>query len=126
MFPFISSTYSSSPHSNITFPHLFPPLDTSTASQSTLFDYTPTSNFEFVIPQPIPNPEFPTSTSNPLLNPSSPDEYASPSYDFPLPVSTENSSPPITEPIVIPSVPSTPSLRKSTRVSKTPFLFARL
>ena len=30
VFPFISSTYSSSPHSTFTFPHLFPSLDTST------------------------------------------------------------------------------------------------
>ena len=32
VFPFISSTYSSSPHSTITFPHIFPSLDISNDS----------------------------------------------------------------------------------------------
>ena len=45
-FPFISSTYSSSPHSTITFPHLFPSLDTSTTplvptSQPISLDFIP-------------------------------------------------------------------------------------
>ena len=112
VFPFISSTYSSSPHSNITFPHLFPPLDTSNASQSALFDSTPASCFDSVISQPIPDPALPTSTSNPLPNSSSPATSASPSAS-----NTDSSSPPIIEPTVI---PSPPSLRKSTRVSKPP------
>ena len=47
VFPFISSTYSSSPHSNITFPYLFPPLDT---SQSAFFDATLDSSVDSVIP----------------------------------------------------------------------------
>ena len=51
VFPFISSTYSSSPHSNITFPHLFPLLDTSTVplvptSHLVSFDSTPDLSFE--------------------------------------------------------------------------------
>ena len=47
VFPFISSTYSSSPHLNITFPYLFPPLDT---SQSAFFDATLDSSVDSVIP----------------------------------------------------------------------------
>ena len=47
VFPFISSTYSSSPHSNIPFPYLFPPLDT---SQSAFFDATLDSSVDSVIP----------------------------------------------------------------------------
>ena len=52
MFPFISPTYSSSPHFNITFPHLFPSLDTSIAplvptSQPVSFDFTLISDSSF-------------------------------------------------------------------------------
>ena len=114
VFPFISSTYSSSPHSNITFPHLFPPLDT---SQSALFDSTSDSNIDSVIPQPLPNPDFPNSDPTPSFNHSSPTESTSPSCVLPLLVSNETPNPPNT---ALATLPSVPSLRKSTRLSKAP------
>ena len=122
VFSFISSTYSYSPHSNITFPHLFPFLYTSIAplvpaSQPVSFDSTPDSSFKSDTPQPIHNPEFPNSTSSPLPNPSSPNASASPSFDL---TPNADSSPLIIEPVIIPSVSLSPSLRKSTRVSRPP------
>ena len=124
VFPFISSTYSSSPHSNITFPHLLPFLDTSTAplvptSQPVSFDSTPDSSFKFDTHQLIHNLEFPNSTSSPLPNPSSPNASTSPFCDL---TPNADSSPLIIEPAIILFISSSPSLRKSTRVSKPPYL----
>ena len=114
VFPFISSTYSSSPHSNITFPHLFPPLDT---SHSALFDSGFDSNVDSIIPQPRPPSDFPNSVFAPSINHSSPTTSTSPSCVLPLPHSIETPTPPRLAPATLPPVPL---LRKSTRQSKTP------
>ena len=131
MFPFISSIYSSSPHSTITFPHLFPSLDTSTAplvptSQPVSLDSIPVfdSILESVNPQFISDSDF-------LIHNSSLVSTSSSSCDFPLPNPNADSGPSSTDPAlipftsspslaIIPSTSSTPPLRKSTRVSKPP------
>ena len=138
VFPFSSSTYSSSPHSTFTFPHLFPSLDTSTAplvptSQPVsldsilVFDSIPKS----VNPQSISN--LPIPNFDPMCTYSSPDAHSSPSCDLSLPTPNVDFGPMSPNPAYIPSISSSPPaivpstsspapLRKSTRVSKPPYL----
>lgn len=122
MLPFILSTYSSSPHSTITLPHLFPSLDTSidpllATSPPVSLDSIP----EFVNPQPLSDSDVPIPDSTPLSNSSSPDESSSPSCYLPLPalVPIPNTTS-TTDFAAIPSTSSLPPLRKSTRVTKQP------
>ena len=140
VFPFISSTYSSSPHSTILFPHLFPFLTTSTnplpiASQP-IFPYSShsfDSSLPSDIPQSLPTSDLPVSNSDlpittfdlpihaPNLPLSLPLESSSPSPDLPLPSIVPISHSTDTSDFAqLPSTSFVPPLRKSTRISKTP------
>ncbi|XP_075664576.1 uncharacterized protein LOC142634167 [Castanea sativa] len=81
VFPFISSTYSSSPHSTITLPHLFSFLDTSTnsllsASQpaypSSTTPHTSNPTHDSDILPSLPDSDLPIPNSNPLSSSSLP------------------------------------------------------
>ena len=125
VFPFISSTYSSSPHSTITFPHIFPSLDISNDSLpyvSHLVDPITT----FILDSPShfdPTPALSNSDLPPfpLLHTTS----DLPISDLPksVPTSTPSDVPlpsAHADPVAIPFPNFVPSLRKSTRITKAP------
>ena len=131
VFPFISSTYSSSPHSTITLPHIFPSLDPYLDSlpfdTPTVDPYAPTdpiTDFTSVFSNPISPSPIPDTTSYSTSPSPIPDTTSTLSFDSVPPHSADPIPVPITHSIpdsVPPSIPaSIPPLRKSARVSKAP------
>nr|POE75958.1 2-hydroxyisoflavanone dehydratase [Quercus suber] len=90
--------------------------NTSDISQSALFDSPLTTHSDYVITQSIPDPNLPILPSNSILHSPLPDDSLSASCDLPT-VSSHSPNPLNTD---LPIIPSNPSLRKSTRVSKPP------
>ena len=120
VFPFISSTYSSSPHSTITFSHIFPSLDLYT---------NPLPYVSYLIDPittPIIDPPSQSDSTSALSNYDLPSPHLPPTTsDLPNSISTFTPSlVPIpttyTDSIPAPILDSIPSLRKSTRISKAP------
>ena len=123
VFPFISSTYSSSPHSTSTFPHIFPSLDISNDSLPSVshpIDPITTS----ILDSPshsdptlaLSDSELPFSplphTTLDLPISDLPNSIPTPiPLDVPFPSSHAN-------PVAIPFPNFVPSLRKSTRITK--------
>lgn len=116
MFPFISSSHSFSPHSNIAFPHLFPPV---AFLNDSLLSFSS-----------ISKPHFASDSSPQVLDPIPSSPVSNLSVPMSIPLSgSSNPSPPDSIPTTsvdsaaIPSlslVPSYPPLRKPNRITKPP------